>query len=79
MALRELVRTNDPVLLSYVEALLRDSGIDHLVMDRHMSILEGSIGIIPVRLMVSDDRLDQARRLLRDAGLGAQLAGTETP
>jgi Putative prokaryotic signal transducing protein len=48
----ELLRTNDAVLISYVEALLRDSGIDHFVADQNMSILDGSIGIMPRRVLV---------------------------
>jgi len=70
---RELVRTNDPVLVSAIEALLDGAGIEHLVLDRNMSVLEGSIGILPRRILVPDDRFAQARRLLQDAGLGHEL------
>jgi hypothetical protein len=65
----EVLRSNDAVLLSYVEALLTEAGIAHVVMDAHMSIVEGSVGILPRRLMVAEDQLAQARELLRDAGL----------
>ena len=71
--MRELVRTNDPVLVSAIEALLDGAGIEHLVLDRNMSVLEGSIGILPRRILVPDDRFAQARRLLQDAGLGHEL------
>ena len=71
--MRELVRTNDPVLVSAVEALLDGAGIEHLVLVRNMSVLEGSIGILPRRILVPDDRFAQARRLLQDAGLGHEL------
>jgi hypothetical protein len=71
--LRELVRTNDPVLVSAVEALLDGAGIAHFVADQNMSVLDGSIGILPRRILVPDDQLAQARRLLQDAGLGNEL------
>jgi tRNA1(Val) A37 N6-methylase TrmN6 len=72
-ALRELVRTNDAVLVSAVVALLDGAGIAHLVLDQNMSVLEGSIGILPRRILVPDDRTGEARKLLRDAGLGHEL------
>ncbi|SLN72517.1 putative signal transducing protein [Oceanibacterium hippocampi] len=65
----ELLRTTDPVLLSFVESLLRGAGLGVLVFDTHTSILEGSIGAIPRRLMVADDELADARILLDDAGI----------
>jgi hypothetical protein len=71
--LRELVRTNDSVLVSAVEALLDGAAIPHLVLDQNMSVLEGSLGILPRRVLVSDDYLSAARRLLQDAGLGHEL------
>ena len=70
---RELIRTNDPVLVSAIEALLDGGEIEHLVLDQNMSVLEGSIGILPRRILVPDDKLAQARRLLQDAGLGHEL------
>ncbi|WP_061929605.1 DUF2007 domain-containing protein [Aureimonas sp. AU22] len=70
----ELLRSNDPVLLSFTQALLRDSGIVHLLADSHMSVLDGSIGILPRRLLVDGDEIDQARRLLTDAGLAHELS-----
>ncbi len=63
----ELLRTNDPVLISWVVSYLGDSGIRATVLDTHVSIVEGSIGAIPRRLVVSDDDAAQARRLLRAA------------
>ena len=71
--MRELVRTNDPVLVSAIEALHDGAGIEHLVADQNMSVLDGSIGILPRRILVPDDRIAQARRLLQDAGLGREL------
>lgn len=69
----ELVRTNDPVIISFIEALLRDAGIMHFVADQNMSIAEGSIGILARRVMVDADRLDEARALLADAGIAGEI------
>jgi hypothetical protein len=71
--LRELVRTNDPVLVSAVGALLDGADIPHIVLDQNMSVLEGSLGILPRRVLVAEDRVQAARRLLQDAGLGHEL------
>jgi hypothetical protein len=68
--MRELIQTNDPVLLSYVEALLREAGIANSVLDQNMSVLEGSLGILPRRVLVEEDHWPRARRLLEDADLG---------
>ncbi len=70
----EILRTNDPVTISFVEALFRDAGIHHLVADSNMSIMEGSIGILPRRVLVPDDEANQARRILRDAGIGDEIS-----
>jgi hypothetical protein len=72
--MRELLRTNDPVVLSFVQALLRDADIQHLLLDQNMSIMEGSIGILPRRILVADESFDQARRLMREADVGSHLA-----
>ena len=64
----ELLRTNDMVRLSFFGALLRDGGIESTVLDRHMSVLEGSAAAIPQRLMVADDEAAAARRILAEAG-----------
>lgn len=69
----ELVRTNDPVTISFIEALLRDAGIAHFVADQNMSILEGSLGVLPRRVMVTEDDAVRARRLLTDAGFGGEM------
>ena len=73
--MKELLRTNDIVLISLVEALLKGEGIGCFVADEHMSSLEGSLGFLPRRVMVEADRLGQARRLLEDAGLTGELSG----
>jgi hypothetical protein len=69
----ELVRTNDVVLISFICALLKDADIEHFVADVHMSIFEGSLGIIPRRIMVDSDCEIQARRLVKDAGIEHEL------
>ena len=73
MAFRELLRTNDVVLLSFVEALLSESGIGHMVLDANMSVLEGSLGILSRRVLVESDGYDRAIRLLTEAGLDKEL------
>ena len=52
--MEELLRTNDLVLISFVEALLREAGIDALVLDQNMSVIEGSLGVLPRRVLVPD-------------------------
>ena len=76
--MREIVRTNDAVLISAVEALLRGAGIHHLVLDRNMSVIEGSLGILPRRVLVTEADERRARDLLRDAGLGHELRPAAT-
>lgn len=66
--MRVIVLSNDPVRLSFLEALLRDAGIGCVVLDGHASITEGSIGAIPRRLVVAEADEAQARRVLREAG-----------
>ena len=71
--MRELVRTNNPVLVSAVGALLDGAGIRHVVFDQNMSVLEGSVGILACRILVPDEDAAPARRLLSEAGLGHEL------
>lgn len=66
--MRELLRTNDVVRLSWLTALLSDAGIEAIVLDNHMSVLDGSVNAIPRRLMVDGDDYLQARRVLTEAG-----------
>jgi hypothetical protein len=72
--MEEVLRTNDIVLISFVQALLRDAGIDHFVADQNMSVIEGSLGVLPRRVLVPADAVAEARRLLKDAGIGAELS-----
>ena len=71
--MREIVRTNDAVLVSAVGALLDGADIHHLVLDQNMSVLEGSLGILPRRVLVAEDDVFRARRLLTEAGLAHEL------
>ena len=71
--MRELVSTTDAVLISVIEALLNGAHIKHLVVDQNMSVLEGSIGMFPRRILVGEDELQTARRLLEDAGFAHEL------
>lgn len=71
--MEELMRTNDLVALSFAKALLTDADIIHIVADEAASAIDGSIGILPRRLLVDSDEAEAARRLLTDAGLGAEL------
>jgi hypothetical protein len=77
--MEELLRTNDLVLISFVEALLREAGIDLWIADQNMSIVEGSLGILPRRVMVHADNIDEARQLLIDAGVGGELEKPKRP
>ncbi len=67
--MKELLRTNDPTLVAFATALLEGEDIDCFQMDVHMSILEGSIGILPRRIMVADRDHFHARAVLRDNGI----------
>jgi hypothetical protein len=67
--MKEVLRSNNPVDLSYAQSLMKDAGIDCLVLDSHAAIVEGSIGAIQRRLMVPDDDAEEARRLLRDSDI----------
>lgn len=69
-----LLQTNNPVLLSYVQSLLADAGIAAVVFDANISMVEGSIGVFPRRVMVHDEDLGRARHALWEAGLGDELA-----
>ena len=68
--MKVIVRANDPVLISFVEALFRDAGIGTHVADAHMSIMEGSIGALPRRVLVHDEDWSRAAQLLEEADLG---------
>jgi hypothetical protein len=66
--MRTVLATNDPVRLSFLHALLRDAGIAVVLLDAHVSAVEGSIGAIPRRLAVAEDDWQRAKRVLLEAG-----------
>ena len=63
--MKEILRTTDPTLVAFSTALLRAEGIDCFVMDVHMSVTEGGIGLFPRRLMVADAHAFEARAILK--------------
>jgi hypothetical protein len=73
--MRELLRCNDAVVISFAQAVLREAGIGSFLADQFMSIAEGSIGAFPRRLLVDAADWEAARRALTDAGLEVWLIG----
>lgn len=71
--MKDLIRTNNPALISFVESLLKELDIHYFIADQAMSAAEGSIGMFPKRVMVSDEHFAKARELLIDAGLENEL------
>lgn len=69
----ELIRTNDVALIAVAEAVLASVDIPCQVADRHASVIDGSLGFLQMRVLVPDDREDEAREVLRDADLGEWL------
>jgi hypothetical protein len=69
----EIMRTNDLVLISFVEATLAGAGLRYFVADGYTSAMEGSLGFLPRRILVEEDGADRARRLLKAAGLEHEL------
>jgi len=68
--MKELLRTTDPTVIAFAQALLDGEGIAAFAMDVHISILDGSLGFLPQRLMVADRDLFLARSICRDNGIG---------
>ena len=71
--MRELLRSNDAVLIDFAQSVLRQAGIASFVADQYMSVVEGSIGAFPRRLQVGDEDWAAAYRALSEAGLDAWL------
>lgn len=67
--MKQLLRSNDPTVFAFANALLQGEGIDAFELDVNMSVLDGSIGILPRRLMVADEDYDEARIILADNGI----------
>lgn len=64
--MKELLRSTDPTVIAFASALLSGEGIEVFELDVHMSVLEGSIGVLPRRLMVREEDLTDAERVIRD-------------
>jgi len=71
---KQLLSSNDAVLISFVSALLDEAGVGFTVADLNMSVLEGSIGALPRRVLVEEGELSRARNILTEAGIGHALA-----
>ena len=69
----ELVRTNDLVVISLIESLLAEESVPYFIADQHMGAAVGPLGFLPRRIMVESGHVGRARRLLREAGLAAEL------
>jgi len=67
--MKQLLSTTDPTIIAFAKALLQGEGIDCFEMDVNMSVLEGGIGLFPRRLMVVDDDLSRALRVMKDNGI----------
>ncbi|MAZ02172.1 MAG: hypothetical protein CMN56_03455 [Sneathiella sp.] len=70
--MKELIRSNDPVLLSYLMSVLEEENIEAILLDEHTSVLEGSIGAIQRRVMVLAEDLARAKQILADIGEGPE-------
>jgi hypothetical protein len=70
----EVARSNDPVLISFIQALLQDEGIDAVIADQNMAVIEGTITVWRRRVLVAADHEDRARGVLTDAELDAHLS-----
>jgi hypothetical protein len=71
--MKELLRSNNMITLSFVQSLMRDAGIECLWADQNMSTLEGSVGAIPQRILVDAAKLEEARQIIIEVGLEKEL------
>ena len=67
--MKEILRTTDPTQIAFASALLRGEGIEPIILDVHMSVLEGSLGVLPRRIMVADKQAWLATKILQDLGI----------
>ena len=72
--MKQLIRTTDIVTISHIQAILDAEDIATFELDVNMSVLDGSLGILPRRIMVADDEYDDAVQLITDAGLAMELS-----
>jgi hypothetical protein len=71
--MKELLRTNNAVFLSWITAVLRAEGVDPIVFDAHSAVMDGSISAVRRRLMVADEDYERARRIIEDVGEADRL------
>ncbi len=76
--MKDVLKTNNQVLLSFAQSLLTDAGIESFIFDSHASIMDGSLGILPRRLMVADEDKERAASILRE-GLAAAPPELQPP
>lgn len=69
----EILRTNDLVLITVIESILKAERVAYFVADQHMAAIEGSLGFLPRRILVDTEQEGRARRLIVEAGLGKEL------
>ena len=69
----EILRTNDLVLISVIESILKAERVAYFVADQNMAAAEGSLGFLPRRVLVDAKQKERARRLIVEAGLGKEL------
>ena len=69
----EILRTNDLVLISFIESILKAERVAYFVADQNMAAVEGSLGFLPRRILVDSEEEGRARRLIVEAGLGKEL------
>lgn len=72
--MREILRSNDAVLINFVVVLLRDAGLAPQLVDEHISAIEGSIGALPRRVLIATDEVAQAKRVMQDADLSQWIS-----
>jgi Putative prokaryotic signal transducing protein len=72
--MREILRSNDVVLINFVVVLLRDAGLAPLLADEHVSSIEGSIGALPRRVLIPSDELTRAKRVMQEADLSQWIS-----
>ena len=68
-----MMRITDPVLISYVESLLKSMNIRYFVADQAIGAAEGSIGAFPRRIQIAPEHFEKAKALMVDAGLENEL------
>ena len=69
----EILRTNDLILITVIESILKAERIAYFIADQHMAAVEGSLGFLPRRILVDSEEKERARRLIAEAGLGKEL------